>query len=217
MLVMTKADLDLMLDLAGGNARRLRVNDFFRVYQLDSGPVVAGWALGAPAAVMAAEKLFSLGVDKLLFTGWCGSLSPSAPAGSLILPQWAVSEEGTSAHYPVPRRPRAATDLIDALEAAAVRREVRPIRGPVWTTDAVYRETRAKIARYASEGVLAVEMETSALLAVAAFYRRRAAGLLVVSDEVHHSGWRPAFGSVKFKEARQKAAAVMLAAAESII
>ena len=41
--------------------------------------------------------------------------------------------------------------------------------GRTWTTDAVYRETRARTDRRRAEGCLTVEMEASALIAVARF------------------------------------------------
>ena len=42
-------------------------------------------------------------------------------------------------------------------------------QGPMWTTDAPFRETPAKIAAYQASGVRVVDMEIAALLSVAAF------------------------------------------------
>ncbi len=213
-LSMTPHDLGLLRRQAANEPKLASVRDFFQVYTVDGGPALAGPALGAPAAVMAAEKLFALGVERLFFTGWCGSLTPEAPAGSLILPAWAVSEEGASAHYPVPGRAEADRAMAAALIEAGRELGLEIIQGPVWTTDAIYRETPAKAAGYAAEGVWAVEMETAALYAVARFRGKRAAGLLLVSDEVHGSSWRPAFGSRRLEKARENAARILLKAAD---
>lgn len=50
-----------------------------------------------------------------------------------------------------------------------------------WTTDGLFRETPAKIARRKSEGCLAVEMEAAALLAVVKF-RNVSLGYLLSGD-----------------------------------
>ena len=67
-------------------------------------PALAGPFLGAPHAVMGMEKLIALGVRRVWFLGWCGSLPPVLRVGDLILPTGALSEEGTSCHYPVGNR-----------------------------------------------------------------------------------------------------------------
>lgn len=215
-LALIGPDLDLLRKRAGEDVEKVPVRDFFRVYRTPEGISLAGPALGAPAAVMAAEKLFSLGVRNLIFTGWAGALSPRASAGGIIRPTWAAVEEGVSAHYPTPSRPKADAGLMDHLATAAAGLDRELITGPVWTTDAVYRETRAKAEAYRTEGMLAVEMEASALLAVSAFRQRRTAGLLVVTDELHSGRWRPAFGSPLVEEARDAAADIALAAALNI-
>ena len=55
-------------------------------------------------AVLTLEKLVALGARALIVYGWCGSLNASLRIGDVLLPTWAVSDEGTSAHYPVEGR-----------------------------------------------------------------------------------------------------------------
>ena len=78
-------------------------------------------------------------------------------------------------------------------------------RGPVWTTDAPFRETPAKVSDYQRRGALAVEMECSALFTVAAFRAVSAAALLVVSDELSSLTWRPGFRDPRFTRGREAA------------
>ena len=66
--------------------------------------------------------------------------------------------------------------------------------GKTWTTDGVYRETRARVDRRRAEGCITVEMEASALIAVARFRGVRLAQVLYAGDtlagEVYDSrGW----------------------------
>jgi len=62
---------------------------------------VAGPMMGAPQAVLTVEKLIALGVRRIVALGWCGSLQPAVRIGDVVLPTGAISEEGTSAHYPL--------------------------------------------------------------------------------------------------------------------
>jgi len=82
--------------------------------------------------------------------------------------------------------------------------------GPVWTTDAPLRETVAKVHTYGKEGLLAVEMEMSALFHVAVYRKVRLVGLLVVSDELFTMKWRPGFRSTRFKRSCRRATEALL-------
>jgi len=54
--------------------------------------------------------------------------------------------------------------------------------GPVWTTDAPYRETRSRIEHFRRRGVLGVEMESSAIFSIGK-YRRVSTGCILVAGE----------------------------------
>lgn len=167
---------------------------------------LAGPALGAPAAVLALEKLVVLGADRILVVGPCGSLDEEAPIGTVVVATEAVSEEGTSRLYGAePGRPLAvAAPLHKGLETALAASEIHYLSGPVWTTDAPYRETRRKVQRYQAEGVLAVEMELSACLTAGAFRGVSVAGLFVVSDELFALQWVKGFDDSAFVDAFQR-------------
>lgn len=65
--------------------------------------------------------------------------------------------------------------------------------GPSWTIDAIYHETRAEVERYAEEGVLTVEIESSAAFTMADHRGVDAAAMFVVSDHLGPPEWEPAF------------------------
>lgn len=175
---------------------------------------VAGPALGAPCAAMVLEKLIALGARVVLSLGWCGSLQRNIKVGSLVVPTAAVSGDGTSRHYlpdniqPAPH-PGLCGLLLSNLQSGAV-----PwYAGPIWTTDAFYRETGEQVRHYQGQGVLGVDLELAALLAVGLYRQVAVAGLLVVSDELADLTWRPGFSSPACRRGRREAARIVLAAA----
>ncbi|MCP4623085.1 MAG: nucleoside phosphorylase, partial [bacterium] len=70
-------------------------------------------------------------------------------------------------------------------------------------TDAIYRETQREVAVHQQNGILAVEMEFSALASAARFRGVDLTGLLVVSDELSSLSWRPGFKQQQFIQSRQ--------------
>lgn len=160
----------------------------------------AGPALGAPMAVLAMEKLIALGIRQFVIYGWCGSLTPDLKSGDIFLPVRALSEEGTSPHYPLPRPAESTQILRSRLINHLQSENCSVIEGPIWTTDAPFRETREKVRTYARQGIMAVDMEFSALCTVAAFRRVSLAAVMLVSDELWEGQWRPAFRTKAFKK-----------------
>lgn len=156
--------------------------------------------IGAPAAALAMEVVIAAGVRKVLMLGLAGSLSPSCPIGSCVIPTWGIREEGTSYHY-LPSRTcpkpsmRFARELRDALS------DIEPKLGGVWSTDAPYRETVRKIKEYAGKGVLAADMETTAMMAVAMRRKVQFAAVLTISDLMYREKWEPAFGTMALRRA----------------
>jgi purine-nucleoside phosphorylase len=159
---------------------------------------LAGPAVGAPMAVLILEKLIALGARKILVYGWCGSIHSSLRIGELFSPTGeGLSEEGTSSHYPL------SSSFFDlAWQAQAVEllsnAGLHVHQGPIWTTDAPFRETRDKVELYGSQGVLAVDMEYTALRTVAAFRKVSLVAVMKVSDELFHREWTPRFQYKRF-------------------
>lgn len=200
----TSSDLAVLrsaLRIPGRDFRRL---DFARLWACSppwEGVALAGPALGAPAAVVLLERLIALGARWILSVGSCGSLSPEAPIGTVVVPTHARCEEGTSQHYRAPWvRMAPDSKLLDSLRLALRREGVTVREGGVWTTDAPFRETLEKIRSYSAEGDLVVDMETSALWTVASFRRTSLATALVVSDELWTLKWRKGFSDPRFRK-----------------
>lgn len=159
---------------------------------------VGGPAVGAPMATICLEKMIALGATRIILYGWCGSLAPVLRVGDLFLPTAGLSEEGTSAHY---QNPDARWDdtLQVALAGALKNCGFAPKQGPIWTTDAVFRETREKVEQYSAQEIMAVDMEYTALRTVAAFRHVLLAAVMLVSDELFHREWTPQFIHKSFR------------------
>ncbi len=213
-LGMTGPMLRILVDRLEGRPVPVSGAGFYRVYEAGGAgrprAALAGPFLGAPQAALGLEKLIALGARRVWVTGWCGSLQPDLRIGDLILPESAFSDEGTSRHYPVPGpEPAADEGLRRELEQVLDQRGLTARAGRVWSTDAPYRETHDKVKALMDAGLLAVDMELSALLTVAAFRGVRLAALLVISDELFDLSWRHAFSSPRLREAEQTAAQVL--------
>lgn len=170
----------------------------------DNGPsgsvFFAGPAVGAPMAVLTLEKLIALGAHRIIVYGWCGSLNNTLRIGDVLLPTWAMSTEGTSAHYPVNFRPESNAPTRQTLREGLAAQGLTALSGPVWTTDAPYRESVAQVKELGEQNILGVDMEYAALIAAAAFRRVELTAVLLVSDELFHEKWKPGFRTKGFKK-----------------
>jgi uridine phosphorylase len=137
-----------------------------------------------------------LGCRKFIVCGGCGVIEKGIAVGHLIVVSAAVRDEGTSFHYrPAGRELQADARGVAALEAALKAQGLPYLVGKTWTTDAPYRETRDKVELRRSEGCLTVEMEASALMAVAQFRNVVLGQVLYGGDDLsgeewHHRDWR---------------------------
>ncbi|OGS43230.1 MAG: hypothetical protein A3K76_03765 [Euryarchaeota archaeon RBG_13_57_23] len=168
-------------------------------------------SVGAPAAAMLMETLIASGVKKIVMFGYAGSLSNECRVGDILVPDWGVREEGTSYHYlPGSVGVRASDMLVTRLCESLGRRHFH--RGGIWSTDAAYRETRGKILKYAKKGIMAVDMESTGLMAIAMYRSAEFAPLVVISDELFGDRWVPDFDSPKVRRASMTACRAALRA-----
>lgn len=146
--------------------------------------------VGAPLAAGFLEELIALGCRAFVAAGGAGVLVPELALGHVIVPTAAIRDEGTSYHYLPPSREVAADQgAVAAIIATLVRHGVPYVTGKTWTTDALYRETRTRMARRVAEGCLAVEMEAAACFAVAAFRGVPFGQILYAGDDLSGERW----------------------------
>lgn len=185
--------------------------------QLEGRPVsVAYLPIGAPGTVMMMEEMIACGATTFIGLGWAGSLQEKTTIGTFVIPTSCKSEEGTSAHYTEAQSsPAPDPQLVKIILETCKAEEATVETGPVWTTDAPYREHLSKINDFSKQGILAVDMETSAMYTLGQVRRVRVCNLLVVSDELVLE-WKPAFRTPALDAANEKARQVILKALKNL-
>lgn len=109
-----------------------------------------------------------IGAEKYIMFGSCGCLDQEITAGKVIVPTEAYRDEGFSYHY------APASNYIKIKNANIVAEVLKDmgipnVKGKVWTTDSIYRETKGNMEKRKEEGCIAVEMECAGVQAVCDF------------------------------------------------
>src|SRR3989440_10026884 len=147
---------------------------------------VQGTGMGCPGAAIVFEELIQLGVEKLIRVGTCGGLQPHHKLGDMIVALTAVPADSTAMHLVgnEPHCPTGSWDLIHGAvhHAKEIGQELHV--GPIVSSDLFYNSDEGQYERWSKRGVLAVEMEASALFTIGALRGVESGCLLTVSDIV---------------------------------
>lgn len=144
---------------------------------------------GAPLAAVAVEEMIALGCRRFVVCGGAGGLS-GQPLSGLVLVSEALRDEGLSHHYlPAAERVASEPEALGIARSFLDQRVIPHQVGATWTTDALYRETPARIARRREQGCLTVEMEVAAMLAVAQHRGVPLVPLLSCGDDLSGDSW----------------------------
>ncbi len=128
---------------------------------------IIGGTVGASFAVLVAEELFALGCQALITISSAGLIAENLQPPLFLLIDKALRDEGTSYHYLPPERyAQVSSPLLEAVARRLNDAGLKYIRGKSWTTDAPFRETQKLISARRAEGIISVEMEAAALLAM---------------------------------------------------
>ncbi len=170
--------------------------------------------MGAPSAAIVAEELLGLGARVLVRVGTCGGIGGVAP-GELVIATASCPLDGTTAQYLQgdPYAPAASFAVTRALVDAAHALGLSPRVGLVATEDVFYNPNPWHQDTWAARGVLAVEMEASALFTVAALRGAHAGCLLTVANTSGATDW---LASTDLQHALERMLDVALASAPAL-
>ncbi len=133
------------------------------------------------------ELMKEYGVRRIIRIGTCGAIQSGFHLGDIILASSASTDSGMNTerfrglHY----SPTASFFLLEEAYQKAKRLSIEVSVGQVFATDRFYKEENPDWWKcLAPYGVLALEMETSELYTLAAFYKVEALSILTVSDIV---------------------------------
>lgn len=158
---------------------------------------------GGPNIASLVEELSAFGVREFCLWGYLGGISGNLSVGDLVIARAALREEGVSHHYLEDDEDIIRSDWACEWSSNAACKEFSA--GTVWSCDALYRETREKLAECRKSGVLGVEMEVASLYAVCRAKGLRAAAFLAVSDLFREDGtWIPGFFTPEFSKGARR-------------
>lgn len=146
--------------------------------------------VGASACVVQYEEVFVMGVETIVTFGTCGVLDRNIDSLAIIIPNCAVRDEGTSYHYM-----KLSDEVLvnekykDIFKDLLKEHNYSFVEGKVWTTDAPYRETKNKVIKRKENGCICVDMECSALGALAKFRNKEIFQFFYAADNLDGSKW----------------------------
>jgi len=173
---------------------------FSGLYKIKNNMFLLG-GIGAPAAVLALEPLICSGFREIIILGFCGGLSEKISLFEPYVIKKAFSEEGTSlSYFPNKNEFPSSNKLSKELEDRLKSNNIDFKTASIVSTDAPYRETRDWINLQQKKGIELVDMETSAVFALAEYYHMEAAALMLVSDVLGTESHQIGFLKTKFND-----------------
>lgn len=178
-------------DRAGKIADKLdyaREISYNREYRIINGSkngkelTVASHGVGAAGAAVCFKELIKGGAKEIIRIGTAGSLKKGLKDGGIVIATAAVREDGLTDQLISPSYPAVASyKIVDRLISSARKENIETVSGIVLTLAAFYPELNELPNNYYSQaGVVAVEMEVSALFVLASLYGIEAGAVLAI-------------------------------------
>ena len=148
---------------------------------------VQGTGMGIPSiSIYVHELIAEYGANRLIRIGTCGALHEDMKLGDVVLAQAASTNSAINRirFGGCDFAPAASFELLSKAYEAARERGVEVRVGTVLTSDTFYSDDPDSWKLWARYGVLAVEMETSALYTLTAGHRVQGLSILTVSDSL---------------------------------
>lgn len=147
---------------------------------------VMGHGMGIPSIGIYSYELYHFyDVETIIRVGSAGSYDPDLNLGDLVIAQGACTDSNYAAQYELPGTFASIADfgLLRRAAEACERRKLHYKVGNILSSDVFYSDN-PHVDRWRKMGVLAVEMEASALYMNAARAGKRALAICTISDHV---------------------------------
>ena len=141
--------------------------------------------MGMPSMGIYAYELFNFyGVEEIIRIGSAGSLQDNIHVRDIVFAIGANTDSNYLSSYGLPGTyaPTCDYSLLARAVKAAENLKTNYHVGNVLSTDVFYSANKNKATAWKEMGTIAVEMECAALYAVAAYARKKALGILTISD-----------------------------------
>jgi uridine phosphorylase len=202
--VVTFSDGDLKRAI---NNKKTIINEAWRPFRTihhieGSATIITRSYSGGPNIAALAEELAAFGVRECMLWGYCGAILGDLNIGDVVVARSALREDGVSYHYLEKDE-----DFVESnwAEEWAFANDSYGFReGAIWSIDALYRETEAKISLYRERGILGVEMEVASFYAVCRHTGVKGIAFLVVSDMFRNGVWKSGFHTKPFRKGAKR-------------
>ena len=147
---------------------------------------VQGTGMGVPSiSIYVNELMASYNVQKLIRVGTCGAIQKDVKVRDVILAMTSTTDSNMNKLLfdGIDFAPTANFDLLKKAYDTGIQKGLNLKVGNVFTADQFYND-KANHELWAKYGILAIEMETTALYTLAAKYGRQALSILTVSDHI---------------------------------
>ncbi len=147
---------------------------------------VQGTGMGMPSLAIYVNELIQLGAKKLIRVGTCGAYQADLKIGEIIIALSASTDSNINTHYfpDASYAPTASFNLLSNAYESAKADNLKVHVGPIFSSDIFYQDDPLHYKKWANFGILAVEMESAALYALAAKHGVEALSILTVSDSL---------------------------------
>lgn len=174
--------------------------------------------VGASACVVGAEEIYAMGAETIIMFGSAGVLDRDIADLAIVIPNFALRDEGTSYHY-LPDSAEVEVNIKYMEEFKNILKEhnCSYIEGKTWTTDAPYRETRDKVLKRKEAGCIAVEMECASMAAMSSFRNKEFFQFFYAADNLDAAKWdKRSLGSSQKLDEKSKVILLALELAKRI-
>jgi purine-nucleoside phosphorylase len=145
---------------------------------------------GSPNLAIKIEQAIASGGESFIIVGSAGSLNEDLPVGSFVVPTGALRGEGTSKLYD------SSSEIIypdnqlgEKIISTCLKKNTgitKIFSGITYTSDNLYHPTMIDLQEAKQKMAICVEMESSALFAIAQYYKKRAAALFYISESLEN-------------------------------
>jgi purine-nucleoside phosphorylase len=148
---------------------------------------VQGTGMGIPSiSIYVNELIREYGVKNLIRVGSCGAIQKDMHVRDVVLAMTASTDSNMNrlAFSGIDYAPCANFDLLHKAYQIGSQQGINIKAGNVLSADVFYRDNMDLVKKLGDYGVMAVEMETTALYTLAAKYDAKALSILTVSDHI---------------------------------
>jgi uridine phosphorylase len=151
---------------------------------------------GSPLWAWVIEQLIAYGIKNFIYIGFFGKVNLSIKDNKLFVIEKALKDEGTSYHYTKPSKWAYPNKLL----TEKLLSQKGTVSSKIWTTDAMFKQTKKEINYANNNQIIGFDMETSVLFTVAKTKGCNIASIQIESDSFINNKWKSIYKTKKFEK-----------------